>query len=126
MAITKYGRVSFKYEDGSHFWCRVREHDSECDRLVEYYHTQLSRWVEADRNVVKRVKWEKDGTNRKNITQPTALWGAVIEQMDRDGATNLSAWVGECMEANLDADLREGLPERPKVGNPNFRKREGT
>lgn len=65
-------------------------------------------------------------SERKNITQPSGLWAAVSEQMKRDDAGNLSAWVGECMEANLDADLREGLPERPKVGNPNFRKREGT
>jgi len=57
-------------------------------------------------------------SERKNIIQPTEWWDAVAEQMERDGEKNLSKWAGECMEANLDGDLRATLPERPTVGAP--------
>jgi len=57
-------------------------------------------------------------SERKNIIQPTALWAAVAEQMNRDGEKNLSKWAGECFEANLDHDLRATLPDRPTVGAP--------
>lgn len=55
-------------------------------------------------------------TNRRNIIQPVELWAAAKEQMARDGETNMSKWIGECMLANLDPDLRETVPERRKVG----------
>ena len=63
------------------------------------------------------------GSERKNITQPVELWVAASEQMERDGEANLSKWVGECMAANLDPDLRKRLPDRPTSGNPNFGKK---
>jgi len=55
-------------------------------------------------------------SQRKNVTQPDDLWAAIDEQMNRDGVKNLSRWLGECAAANLDADLAEGLSDRPTVG----------
>ena len=53
---------------------------------------------------------------RKQITQPLDLIAAVDEQMHRDGETNLSRWIADCILPNLDPDLRKGLAERPVVG----------
>ena len=53
---------------------------------------------------------------RKQITQPLDLMCAVEQQLCRDGETNLSRWIADCIIPNLDADLRRGLAERPVVG----------
>lgn len=62
-------------------------------------------------------------STRKNISQPPELWQAVAKQMQRDGVSNMSEWIAECIAVNLDADLQSTLPERPKAGNPNFVRR---
>ena len=57
-------------------------------------------------------------SERKNVVQPTAWWVAVEAQMKRDGETNRSRWIGECIVANLDADLRMALSDRPAAHRP--------
>lgn len=53
---------------------------------------------------------------RKQIVQPADLMAAVTTQMKRDGETNFSRWLAECIIPNLDADLRKNLAARPTVG----------
>lgn len=57
-------------------------------------------------------------SERKNVVQPTEWWAAVEEQMKRDGETNRSKWIGECVVANLDDDLRETLGDRRPANRP--------
>jgi hypothetical protein len=46
------------------------------------------------------------------ITEPESWIVAAKEQARREGVS-LSAWIGECLLANLDEDLRRNLGERP-------------
>lgn len=55
-------------------------------------------------------------------TQPQELIDAAKAQAERDGMT-FSEWVGDCLTANLDADLAATVPERrpahrPKLAEP--------
>ncbi|MCA9178247.1 MAG: hypothetical protein KDB14_27470 [Planctomycetales bacterium] len=50
-------------------------------------------------------------------TQPQELIDAVFAQAQRDEMT-VSAWVGECLVANLDQDLKETVPERRPAHRP--------
>ena len=52
-----------------------------------------------------------------NMTQPADWMGAFKEQAKRDGQS-LAVWVGECLLANLDPDLRKGLSKRPPAHRP--------
>jgi hypothetical protein len=55
------------------------------------------------------------------LTQPESWIVAAKAQAKREGAS-LSSWLGECLLANLDADLllplAGGLGTRPKKGRP--------
>ena len=51
------------------------------------------------------------------LTQPEAWTLAAKAQAKREGVS-LSAWLGECLLANLDSDLRAGLDARRKQGRP--------
>lgn len=54
-------------------------------------------------------------TKRILISQPTVWLEAFKSQAGRNGQS-LSAFLGECGLAHLDADLATGLGERPKRG----------
>jgi len=49
------------------------------------------------------------------MIQPDEWLAAFREQATRNGE-NLSQFLGDCAMANLDRDLRKGLPKRPQQG----------
>ena len=56
-------------------------------------------------------------TERRNVTNPSDWWVAFAQQAAKDGQT-LSEWAGECMKANLPADVAKKLTERPAAHRP--------
>ena len=56
-------------------------------------------------------------------TQPTE-WNVAAKAQARREGVSLSAWVGQCILANLDADLHAGLGVRPELGRPVKRRAE--
>jgi hypothetical protein len=55
------------------------------------------------------------------MTQPEEWIEAAKIQAAREGSS-LSAWIGECILANLDKDLSRSLPDRPKASRPSASK----
>ena len=56
-------------------------------------------------------------TMQFNMKQPDDWMAAFKKQAARDGQT-LAEWVGECLLANLDPDLRRGLSKRRPAHRP--------
>ena len=58
----------------------------------------------------------------KLMTQPEDWLTAWDKQVQRDGYTSLSEWIGDCCNVNLDKDLLEGLSKRKGAHRPKVKK----